>query len=260
MTESLMMNRLFRITNYELRITMSLPFFYEENLPETDRFILSEESSRHIAQVLRMQEAEQLMITNGKGQTLNVEIITPHKKKTEVKTIHKEFFPRRKPEISIAISFIKSASRFEWFLEKATEIGISAIIPLLCKRTEKSHFREDRMKTILISGMLQSRQAWLPELHAPVKINDFIKSNAYEQKFIAHCVDEEKKLLNKSVATESASKVILIGPEGDFTEEEINNALQQNYIPVSLGETRLRTETAGLVAAVLLTNLTQAKI
>ena len=239
---------------------MPLPFFYEESLPETDRFFLSEESSRHIAQVLRMQESEQLMITNGKGQTLNVEIITPHKKKTEVKIIHKEFIPRAKASVAIAISFIKSASRFEWFLEKATEIGISAIIPLLCKRTEKSHFREDRMKTILVSAMLQSRQAWLPELHAPIKINELIKGNAYGQKFIAHCVDAEKKLLNDAVVVASASKIILIGPEGDFTEEEINEALQQNYIPVSLGETRLRTETAGLVAAVLLTHLTQAKI
>ena len=239
---------------------MPLPFFYEENLPEADRLILSEESSRHIAQVLRMQADEKLMLTNGKGQTLTAGIVTPHKKKTEVKTIHKEFIPLEKPQVAIAISFIKSASRFEWFLEKATEIGISAIIPLLCKRTEKSHFREDRMKTILISALLQSRQAWLPELHAAVKINELIKSNAYGQKFIAHCVDDEKKLLNPAIVDASASKIILIGPEGDFTQEEINDALQQNFIPVSLGETRLRTETAGLVAAVLLTHLTQAKI
>ena len=239
---------------------MPLPFFYEEILTDADRFSVSEESSRHIAQVLRMQEGEQLMLTNGKGQTLTVEIVIPHKKKTEVKIIHKEFMPHGNPPVDIAISFIKSASRFEWFLEKATEVGISAIIPLLCKRTEKSHFRQDRMKTILISAMLQSRQAWLPELHAPVKINDFIKSNAYGQKFIAHCVDEEKKVLNQEVVDAAASKIILIGPEGDFTDQEINDALTQGYIPVSLGETRLRTETAGLVAAVLLTHLSQAKI
>jgi 16S rRNA (uracil1498-N3)-methyltransferase len=239
---------------------MPLPFFYEENLPQTDRFVLSEESSRHIVQVLRMQAAEQLMITNGKGQTLTVEMITPHKKKTEVKIIHKEFIPRAQASVAIAISFIKSASRFEWFLEKATEIGISVIIPLLCKRTEKFHFREDRMKTILVSAMLQSRQAWLPELRTPIKINEFLKNNDYEQKFIAHCVDEEKKLLNDAVVDASASKIILIGPEGDFTEEEISEALQQNFMPVSLGETRLRTETAGLVAAVLLTHLKQSKL
>ena len=231
---------------------MGLTFFYEENLRDSGQFILSEESSRHIVQVLRMQENEQLLITNGKGQTLTAEIISAHKKKTEVKIIHREFLPQRKPKISIAISFIKSASRFEWFLEKATEIGISAIIPLICKRTEKIHFREERMKTILVSAMLQSRQAWLPELSAPIKINELIKNENYGQKFIAHCLEEEKKALNNSIVDKTSSKIILIGPEGDFTEDEIEAAFQQNYIPVSLGETRLRTETAGLVAAVLL--------
>ena len=233
---------------------MPLPFFYEENLPDADRFTLSEESSRHIAQVLRMKENEQLLITNGKGQTLTVEIITPHKKKAEVKIIHKEFLPQRKPKISIAISFIKSASRFEWFLEKAAEIGVSAIISLICKRTEKTHFREERMKTILISAMLQSRQAWLPILHKPVKMNELLQNKEYEQKFIAHCFEQEKQVLNDFLVDKTSSKIILIGPEGDFTEEEINAALQQNYIPVSLGETRLRTETAGIVAAALLMN------
>ena len=148
---------------------MPLPFFYEENLPGSNQFLLSEESSRHIVQVLRMQKGEQLLLTNGKGQMLTVEIISAHKKKTEVKLIHKESLLPRKPKISIAISFIKSTSRFEWFLEKATEIGVSAIIPLICKRTEKTHFREERMKTILVSAMLQSRQVWLPELSGPVK-------------------------------------------------------------------------------------------
>lgn len=231
---------------------MPLSFFYEENLPDSNQFIVSEETSRHIIQVLRMQEGGQLLITNGKGQTLTVEIIFSHKKKTEVKIIHKEILPQRGPKVTIAISFIKSASRFEWFLEKATEIGVTAIIPLICKRTEKTHFREERMKSILISAMLQSRQAWLPELSAPIKVNELIKKESYEQKFIAHCIEEEKKELNHSILDKTSSKIILIGPEGDFTAEEIDEALQHNYIPVSLGETRLRTETAGLVAAVLL--------
>lgn len=229
---------------------MALPLFYEENLSSANRFTLSEESSRHIVQVLRMQEGEQLMLTNGKGQTLTVEITSAHKKKTEVKIKNKEFIPLPQPKITIAISFIKNTSRFEWFLEKATEIGISEIIPLICKRTEKTHFREERMKTILISAMLQSRQVWLPELSAPIKINE-LKDENYEQKFIAHCIEDDKKELN-SLIDKKVSKIILIGPEGDFTEEEIQAAVQQNYIPVSLGKTRLRTETAGLVAAVLL--------
>ncbi|MDQ2719624.1 MAG: 16S rRNA (uracil(1498)-N(3))-methyltransferase [Bacteroidota bacterium] len=233
---------------------MPLSFFYEENLSESNQFFLREESSRHIVQVLRMLEGEQILITNGKGHTLTVEIIFAHKKKTEVKLIHKEFSQQRVPKISIAISLIKNANRFEWFLEKSTEIGVSEIIPLLCKRTEKTHFREDRMKTILVSAMLQSRQAWLPALSAPVTINELIKKEGYGQKFIAHCMDKEKKILNNLIIDHSSSKIILIGPEGDFTEEEIDEAIQHNFIPLTLGETRLRTETAGIVAAVLLTN------
>lgn len=233
---------------------MSLPFFYEENFSGSNTFNLSEDSSRHVAQVLRMKEGEQIIITNGKGQTLTAEITLAHKKKTGVKILHQEIEPPRKPQVTIAISFIKSTSRFEWFLEKATELGVSAIIPLLCKRTEKAHFKEERMKTILVSAMLQSRQSWLPELSAPMKINDLIQSKNYDQKFIAHCAEEEKKELKNLIAGKNLSSIILIGPEGDFTEEEIQAAIQQGYQPVSLGETRLRTETAGLVAAVLLMN------
>jgi 16S rRNA (uracil1498-N3)-methyltransferase len=232
---------------------MPLPFFYEENLPDSNEFTLTEDSSRHIVQVLRMKEGEQIMLTNGKGQTQTVEIVSAHKKKTEVKIKNKEFVCQPEPKISIAISFIKNTSRFEWFLEKATEIGISTIIPLICKRTEKTHFRTERMKTILISAMLQSRQAWLPELTEPQKIDDFLKPDLpYDQKFIAHCLEEEKRELKDYKLDDTSSKIILIGPEGDFTKQEIDLALNNNFVPVSLGQTRLRTETAGIVAAVLL--------
>jgi 16S rRNA (uracil1498-N3)-methyltransferase len=231
---------------------MQLPFFFEESLPDSDQFVLSENSSRHITLVLRMEEGEQIQLTNGKGYTLTGEIILSHKKNTEVKIIERNFIPQREPKVAIAISFIKNAGRFEWFLEKATEIGVSAIIPLLCTRTEKTHFREERMKTILVSAMLQSRQSWLPEISAPVTIKELIKNKNYEQKFIAHCLDEEKPELKDVITNALSSKIILIGPEGDFTKDEIEAALEQKYKPVSLGETRLRTETAGLVAAVLL--------
>ena len=232
---------------------MQLPFFYEENLSESNGFTLTEDSSRHIVQVLRMKDGEEIMLTNGKGQTQIVEIVSAHKKKTAVKIKSKEFVCQPEPKTAIAISFIKNTNRFEWFFEKATEIGISTIIPLICKRTEKTHFREERMKTILISAMLQSRQAWLPELTEPKKINEFLKSDlSWDQKFIAHCLEEEKRELKDYRLDNSSSKIILIGPEGDFTKEEIDLALDNNFIPVSLGPTRLRTETAGIVAAVLL--------
>lgn len=227
------------------------PFFYEENLALSDEFFLSEESSRHIAQVLRMKEAELITITNGKGQTLTAEIISPHKKKTKVKVIQNKFSERPLPLTAIAISLIKNTNRFEWFAEKATEIGISCIIPLICKRSEKIHFKIERITSILKSAMLQSQQSWLPEISEPVKFLDFIESENYEQKFIAHCLPEEKKELRNAVQSDS-SKIILIGPEGDFTEDEIQMAIKKNYVPVSLGDTRLRTETAGIAAAVLL--------
>lgn len=213
-------------------------------------FTLTEETSKHIIQVLRMKEGEQLRLTNGRGKIITAEIINEHKKATGVKVISTSNIPPRTSNITIAISLIKNNSRFEWFLEKATEIGVSEIIPLLCERTEKQNFRHDRMKNILISAMLQSQQAWLPALHEPVKFKEIIKNSAYQKRFIAHCDEDEKATIgNQSI---NQSSIILIGPEGDFTKEEIASAKQNNFIPVSLGETRLRTETAGIVAAVLL--------
>lgn len=234
---------------------MQLPFFFEEDLPVSNKFVLSEESSKHAVQVLRMRENDQLVVTNGKGHVLTVVITNADKKKTEVEIKNKEIIALSNSKISIAISLIKNANRFEWFLEKAVEIGVSEIVPLICKRTEKYHFRLERMRGILVSAMLQSRQAWLPEISEALKFADVVtEKKNYQQKFIAHCNEDDKKNLNDLIKTNTTSKIILIGPEGDFTEEEINIALQQKYIPVSLGETRLRTETAGIVAAVLLLN------
>ena len=232
---------------------MQLPFFYEEIISEGAHIILSEESSRHIVQVLRMKEGDKIQITNGKGSLLTAIITLAHKKKAEVSIENKEFYPEKLPKSTIAVSLVKNTSRFEWFLEKATEIGIGEIVPLLCKRTEKNHLREERMKTILISALIQSRQVWLPELKAPVKYSVFIKNSAcYSNKYIAHCLEDQKKSLTEYSNNSSGSKIILIGPEGDFTSEEIEEAISEKFIPVTLGENRLRTETAAIVAAVLL--------
>lgn len=231
---------------------MTLPFFFEENLPIASQFTLSEESSKHIAQVLRMKEGQMIQITNGKGDLLTAEIILPNKKTTRVKIIEKKFISSPHGKITIAVSLIKNPGRFEWFLEKATEIGVSEIIPLLCRRTEKPHFKQERMKAIVTSAMLQSRQAWLPAISEPVKIGDLLQQNSFEQKLIAHCADQEKKRLDHLNVDKKMSRIILIGPEGDFTEDEIAAAQSKDYIAVSLGENRLRTETAAIVAAVLL--------
>ena len=230
---------------------MAFPYFFEETLTDSDEFILSEETSRHICQVLRMKENEKINITNGKGYTVLAEIVLADKKKTKVKSIQKSLSVELTPKTAIAISLIKNNNRFEWFAEKATEIGISTIIPIICQRTEKTHFKSERVKSILISAMLQSQQSLLPELREPVKITEVINDENFDQKFIAHCLEDEKKML-KNVVKSETSKIILIGPEGDFTEDEIQAAIQNNYIPVSLGNTRLRTETAGIAAAALL--------
>ncbi len=246
-----------RLNYYKIRY--ATPFFFAEEITEASKeFILNEETSKHIVQVLRMQRGEQLQVTNGKGKMLTAEIISANKKATEVKILSTD---NRQPstKITIAISLVKNNTRFEWFLEKATEIGVAEIIPLICERTEKQHFRYDRMKGILISAMLQSQQAWLPLLHQPVKFMELIKKSSHQSKYIAHCTEEEKKQLANGIlagkqALELREKLILIGPEGDFSKNEIEEALKNNFIAVSLGATRLRTETAGVVAAVLLNN------
>ncbi len=231
---------------------MTLPLFFEENIPGSARFNISEESAKHITLVLRMHEGENILLTNGKGALLTAKILSSNKKNTEIEIIKKKIIPFPQPKTAIAISLIKNSNRFEWFVEKATEIGISAIFPLICKRTEKTHFRTERIRSIMISAMLQSRQVWLPELSEPRKLAELIQSEKYDQKFIAHCIEEDKKELKNITLNNSLSKIILIGPEGDFTEEEIKSSIQHNFMPVSLGQTRLRTETAGVVAAVLL--------
>jgi 16S rRNA (uracil1498-N3)-methyltransferase len=228
---------------------MSIPFFYVDVLDKKNS-ILNEDTSKHVINVLRMQKGEELLLTDGKGQKAKATIIDDNRKRCVVEIFSIEKNEKRLPNITIAISIIKNSSRFEWFLEKATEIGINEIIPLICERTEKEKFRYDRMNGILISAMLQSQQTWLPVLHQPTSFQDVVKNAAQQQGFIAHCLPEGKRQLSSLVTHHST--IILIGPEGDFTQKEIDFALQNNFDPVGLGDTRLRTETAGLVAATLL--------
>jgi 16S rRNA (uracil1498-N3)-methyltransferase len=235
---------------------MNLPFFYTTEFDSTQKqLVLDEDTSRHVVSVLRMQEGEKLNLTDGKGNLLNCEISDAHKKHCLVKIEGTRYKEQGTRKVSIAISLVKNTSRFEWFLEKATEIGVHEIIPLICERTEKQKFRYDRMKGICISAMLQSQQSWLPVLHEPKQFNhQTIQQFNHQQKFIAHCIETEKKSLSHRLINSSADQLIIIGPEGDFTPAEINLALENNFIPVGLGETRLRTETAGIVSVTLLKN------
>lgn len=242
---------------------MPLPvFFINTNPPVHEIFVLDEDTSKHVVQVLRMREGEPLQLTDGKGNLVTAQITGAHKKKTEVKITGTQFIPPASRKTAIAISLLKNASRFEWFLEKATELGIDTIIPLICEHTERQHFRLDRMRAVLISAMLQSRQAWLPQLYEPVpfeKLLEDLQSNNQSlgdageyQKFIAHCADDAAKKNFREKVDHSANSIILIGPEGDFSGDEIKLALQHAFVPISLGDTRLRAETAGMAAAALL--------
>jgi len=230
-----------------------LPYFYihayEKGQPE---IVLDEDNSRHIVQVLRMAAGNPLLLTDGKGALLKGMILDAHKKKCIVQVQASDYQPAPEKKTCIAISLLKNASRFEWFLEKATEIGIGRIVPLLCERTEKQHFRQDRMQNILISAMLQSQQAWLPDLGGPTPFAHIVERAEQQQRFIAHCLEEERISLADIPLAPGPTPIILIGPEGDFSRNEIELALQYKFLPVTLGRTRLRTETAGIVAATLL--------
>lgn len=234
---------------------MALPFFYIDNYDGNEAIILNEETSKHIVQVLRMGTGELINLTDGKGTLIKSEIIYDNKKHCTVEVKSKFQHPKPERNVTIAISLLKNTNRFEWFLEKATEIGVSEIIPLLCERTEKEKFRQDRLEGIVISAMLQSQQCWLPVLHEPTRFEELPTWKCTNgSNFIAHCIDTEKRPLSHSHISTSSHSLICIGPEGDFTPKEIELALQQHFIPVSLGETRLRTETAGVVAVALLMN------
>jgi 16S rRNA (uracil1498-N3)-methyltransferase len=232
---------------------MSLPFFYEQYISGLQtHFTMSEETSRHCIQVLRMKTGAGLQLTDGLGNLYKASLLSEDKKKSVVLIEEHHIVPPPPQKTSIAISLLKNASRFEWFLEKATEIGVTEIQPLISQRTEHTRFRTDRMNGILIAAMLQSQQVWLPILHEPMVFADCVKQSVWSQKLVAHCEEDAKQLIKN--LDPSPETQILIGPEGDFTPEEIQLALDYQYLPVSLGDTRLRAETAGVVAAALLVN------
>lgn len=228
---------------------MSLPLFFVDGLANSTVLQLDEDTSRHIIQVLRMKEGERLKLTDGRGHFADATIADAHKKHAGVQILSVEDVQASSSRLTIAISLVKNASRFEWFLEKATELGVHEIVPMICERTERQKFRLDRMLGICKSAMLQSLQPWMPLLAEPVTFNDVIANTKQQQKMIAHCEKNAKVEFASLFNASLGSHIILIGPEGDFTPNEISSALKNNFTSVSLGATRLRTETAGLFAA-----------
>jgi 16S rRNA (uracil1498-N3)-methyltransferase len=226
-----------------------MQLFYNPDIKSNDTaFTFDKEESKHIIKVLRKREGDKIQISNGSGYLFTSEISFGNEKKCEVKVIKEQFFDPPAYSLHLAVAPTKLNDRYEWFLEKATEIGVSEITPIICEHSERTSFKADRFEKILQTAMKQSLQFYLPKLNEPIPYSAFIKMQADGQRYIAHCEETEKKLLKN--ALQATGKVtILIGPEGDFSTKEIQLALEQNYIPVSLGNTRLRTETAAIVAA-----------
>ena len=225
-----------------------MQLFYNSEIKNGDsNFFFDKEESKHIVKVLRKKESDKIFITNGLGYLFESEIILASEKKCEVKIIKETF---QKPDsfyTHIAVAPTKMNDRLEWFLEKATEIGIHEITPIICDHSERKIYKIDRAEKIIQAAMKQSLHYYLPKINEPISLSQFVKSNIDGQKFIAHCEETDKKSFLKEIA-KNEKVTILIGPEGDFSTKEINLAIANQFIPVTLGNTRLRTETAALVA------------
>lgn len=225
-----------------------MQLFYNPTINETtETFSFDKEESKHIIKVLRKKDSDILHVTNGLGLLFKTEITLASDNKCTVKIVSIEKTEAPKYKLHLAVAPTKMNDRYEWFLEKATEIGIHEITPIICDRSERKVINTDRFEKIILSAMKQCNQMYLPKLNSAVTFKEFLKIKKTGTTLIAHCEEIDKKTL-KSVVSPSKDYTILIGPEGDFSNKEIELALESNYIPVSLGETRLRTETAAIVA------------
>ena len=221
--------------------------FYTNKIDE-EWAVLQEAEARHCVQVLRMKVGDAVQFVDGNGNWYTGQLATLHKRECRIAiSERKAQAPASKVDLHLAVAPTKNIDRFEWFLEKSTEIGISSVTPLLCQRSERKKLRPERLERVLIAAMKQSLKAHLPILNPLQKLVDFLPKVSSEQKLIAHCNPGEKKLL-KDIYTAGKNVCILIGPEGDFTEEEVELARQNGFEAISLGEARLRTETAAMVS------------
>lgn len=225
-----------------------MQLFYNPELTEnTKYFSFSKEESKHITKVLRKKAGDVLNITNGNGWLFKAEIISADLKKCNVNIVSRSFQTKSGYNLHLAVAPTKMNDRYEWFLEKATEIGIESITPIICEHSERKVIKPERYQKILQSAIKQSLHYYLPKLNSAIHFKDFINKDLNGQRYIAHCEALDKKSLKHHIKAKQ-DVTILIGPEGDFSVKEIEMAIQNKFIPVTLGETRLRTETAAIVA------------
>lgn len=224
-----------------------MQLFYTPGITNSD-FYLDEAESKHAVRVLRLANGDKIQLVDGKGNFFEAKIVDAHPKRCEVEVTKKlTEFNKRSHYLHMAVAPTKNIDRFEWFLEKATEIGVDEITPVLCDHSERKVIKNDRLEKVIISAMKQSIKAYLPKLNLLTPLKNILESDFDGRKFIAHCYEQDRRELKRELDL-SESNLILIGPEGDFSEDEVKLALQKQFIPVSLGESRLRTETAAVVA------------
>jgi 16S rRNA (uracil1498-N3)-methyltransferase len=235
--------------------------FFDKNIDEGlktgSENKLPAEEAKHAIKVLRLRVGDEIYLTNGRGLKAKAVVAETNKKAVSYRILEMMHQDRRAFSLHMVVAPTKNIKRFEWFLEKATEVGIEEITPVFSFHSERREIKTARSEAVIAAAVKQSLKAWHPLLNQPLKFKDFIKKPVEGQKFIAHYTGPEQLKLSKAV--EPGQKVtVLIGPEGDFSREEVEQSIEAGYIPVSLGDTRLRTETAAL-AAVFITNIVNEK-
>lgn len=225
-----------------------MQLFYNPNIDsEATEITFEREESKHICKVLRKKEGDEILVTDGKGFLYSTRLTTTQPNKVVAKIIQRKEESPRPYRLHLAVAPTKMNDRYEWFLEKSTEIGIDEITPIICAHSERKTIKPKRFERVLQSAMKQSLHYRIPKLNPAVSFSAFIENARADQMFIAHCEEKAKNPLQTALDAQKEI-LVLIGPEGDFSPEEIEMALTKNFIPVSLGNSRLRTETAAIVA------------
>lgn len=229
-------------------------FYFKNITPDATTLQLDKEQARHMTKALRKKVGDIVDITDGVGNLYKGTISLVTSSKCDIDIAFAKAYPQQSPKLHIAIAPTKMNERMEWFLEKATEMGIATITPLLCDHSERKNIKIERFEKILISAMQQSNQFYLPQINELTPYSDYLKKEVIGVKCIAHCEESKKTLLNQVIHKEQ-DLTIIIGPEGDLSTREIEAALAAGFLPVSLGNKRLRTETAGVYTAAVFNSI-----
>ncbi|WP_424493658.1 16S rRNA (uracil(1498)-N(3))-methyltransferase [Salinimicrobium sp. GXAS 041] len=223
-------------------------FYHPEITEDSVEVHFPRDESKHIVKVLRKKEGDLLHLTNGRGYLFETEVISANHNNCVVKVLSAKKQPAPPYKLHLAVAPTKMNDRYEWFLEKATEMGIHEITPVICEHSERKTVKLNRFERVIQSAVKQSLNTHFPVLNEPLSFSEFLQKKHSSQKFIAHCEEGKERFSLKSQVGINSEVIILIGPEGDFSSQEIEQALQNGWKPVRLGQSRLRTETAAIVA------------